>query len=160
MKFLSNTFVFFIRSAGICSRSKNFLASLQTSTRLFVFPNEPTRLTSQSPLTVILYDPRTASANKNFSMGVMVSNISRAPVGVLGKSDQFIRLASHCTFVSLLTRYFLLRPPAQDTHVYDMIGRIITVYIHFIIDSFIPHVLPTISLHCFAANSVNMWFSS
>ena len=53
--------------------------------------------------------------------------------------------------MSFLTRYFLLRPPAQDTHAYDMIGRIIAVYIHFIIDGFIPHVLPTICLHCFNA---------
>ena len=29
-----------------------------------------------------------------------------------------------------------------------MIGRIIAVYIHFIIDDFIPHVLPTICLRC------------
>ena len=56
-----------------------------------------------------------------------------------------------CTFVSFLTRYFLLRPPAQDTHANDMIGRIIAVYIHFIIDGFIPHVLPTICLHCINA---------
>ena len=32
-------------------------------------------------LWVILYDPRTVSANKNSAMGVMLSNISRAPVG-------------------------------------------------------------------------------
>ena len=61
------------------------------------------------------------------------------------------RQASLCTFVSFLTRYFLLRPPAQDTHAYDMIGRIIAVYIHFIIDGFILHVLPTICLHCISA---------
>ena len=29
-----------------------------------------------------------------------------------------------------------------------MIGGIINVYIHFIIDGFIPHVLPTICQHC------------
>ena len=29
-----------------------------------------------------------------------------------------------------------------------MIARIIAVYIHFIINDFIPHVLPTICLHC------------
>ena len=29
-----------------------------------------------------------------------------------------------------------------------MIGLIIAVYIHFIIDGFIAHVLPTICLHC------------
>ena len=82
-------------------------------------------------------------------MGVMLSNISRAPVGVPGKADEIIKQASLCTFVSyFLTRYFLLRPPAQDTHAYDMIGRIIAVYIHFIIDGFIPHVLQTICLHC------------
>ena len=32
-----------------------------------------------------------------------------------------------------------------------MIGRIIPVYIHFIIDGFIPDVLPTICLHCINA---------
>ena len=55
-------------------------------------------------------------------MGVMLSNISRAPVGVPEKADEIIKQASLCTFVSFLTRYFLLRPPAQDTHAYDMIG--------------------------------------
>ena len=122
-KFLSNTFAFFIQSAGICSRGKSFLASLQTSTWLFVFPKEPTRVTCQTPLTVILYDPRTASANKNSSTRAILSNISRAPVGMPGKADEIIRKASLCSFVSFLTRYFLLRPPAQDTHAH-MIGRI------------------------------------
>ena len=84
-------------------------------------------------------------------MGVMLSKISGAPVEVPGKADEIIRQASLCTFVSFLTRYFLLRPPAQDTHAYDMIGRIIAVYIHFIIDGVIPHVLPTICLHCINA---------
>ena len=97
---------------------------------------------------MILYDPRTASAHKNSSMEVMLSNISRTPVEVLEKADEFITQASLCTCVSFLTRYFLLRPPSQDTHAYDMIGRIIVVYIHFIIDGFIPHVLPTTCLHC------------
>ena len=55
-------------------------------------------------------------------MGVMLSNNSRAPVGVPGKADEIIKQASLCTFVSFLARYFLLRPPAQDTHAYDMIG--------------------------------------
>ena len=32
-----------------------------------------------------------------------------------------------------------------------MIGRIIAVYIHFIIDGYIPHALPTICLHCINA---------
>ena len=36
----------------------------------FVFPKEPTGLACQSPLTVILYDPRTASDNKNSSTEV------------------------------------------------------------------------------------------
>ena len=98
-----------------------------------------------------LYDPRTASANRNSSMEVMLSKISRALVGVPGKADEIIRQASLCTFVSFLTRYFLLRPPAQDTHAYDMIGRIIAAYIHVIIDGFIPYVLPTICLHCINA---------
>ena len=70
----------------------------------------------------------------------MLSNISRAPVGVPGKADEIIRHASLCTFVSFLTGYFLLRPPAQDTNAYDMIGRIVAVYIHFNKDGFIPHV--------------------
>ena len=51
----------------------------------FVFPKEPSRLTCQSPPTMILYDPRSASASKNSSMGVMLSNIFRAPVGVQEK---------------------------------------------------------------------------
>ena len=87
----------------------------------------------QNPLTVILYDPRTASANRNFSMGVMLSKISKAPIGVPGKADEIIKQARLCTFVSFLATYFLLRPPAQDTHAYYMIERIIAVYIHFII---------------------------
>ena len=41
-------------------------------------------------LTVILYDPRTASANTNSSMGVTLSNISRAPVEMPEKADQII----------------------------------------------------------------------
>ena len=77
-------------------------------------------------------------------MGVVLSNISRAPVGVSSKADEIISQAIFCTFVSFLTRYFLMRPPAQVTHAYGMIRRIIAVYIHFIIDAFIPHVLPTI----------------
>ena len=119
----------------------------------------------QCPLTEILYHPRTASANRNSLMGVMLSSISRAPVGVPGKADEIIKQASLCTFVSFLSRYFLLRPPAQDTQAYDMIGRITAMYIHFIIDGFIPHVLPTICLHCInavvalAGNSGYMWFS-
>ena len=88
---------------------------------------------------------------QNSSMGVVLSDIFRAPVGVLGKADEIIKQASLYTFVSFLTRYFILRPPAQDTHAYDMIGRIIAVYIHFIIDGFIPHALPTICLHCISA---------
>ena len=32
-----------------------------------------------------------------------------------------------------------------------MFGRIIAVYIHFIVDGFIPHVLTTICLHCINA---------
>ena len=75
-----------------------------------------------------------------------MSNFPRAPVGVPEN-----RQASLCTFVSFLNRYFLLRPPAQDTHAYDMIGRIIAVHIHFIIDGFIPHVVLTICLHCINA---------
>ena len=100
---------------------------------------------------MILYYPRTASANKNSSTGVVLSNISRAPARVPGKADQIIKQASSCTFVSFLTRYFLLRQPAQDTHACDMIGRNIAVYIHFIRYGFIPHVLPTICLHCINA---------
>ena len=155
-----------MRSAGICSRGTNLEVSLQTSTWLFVFAKEPPRLTCQSPLTMVLYDPRTASANKHFSVGVMLSYISGAPVGVLGKADEMIRQASLCTFVSFLLRYFLLRPPALDIHAYDMIGRILVVYIHFIIDGFIPHVLPKICLHymktvvALRAIRVNMWFPS
>ena len=81
----------------------------------------------------------------------MWSNISRAPVGVPGTADKIIRQASLCTFASFLSRYFMLRPPAQDTHAYDMIGRIIAVYIHFITDGCISHVLAAIFLHCIYA---------
>ena len=42
-------------------------------------------------------------------------------------------------------------PPVQDTHANNMIGRIIAVYIHFIIDGFIPHVLHTSCLRCINA---------
>ena len=91
---------------------------------LFVFPKEPTELTCQSPLIVILYDSSTASSNKNSSMGVMLNSISKEPVEVPGKGDEIIKQASLRTFVSFLTRYFLLKPPAQDTHAYVMIGRI------------------------------------
>ena len=84
-------------------------------------------------------------------MGVMLSSISRARVGVPGKTDEIIWQASLCAFVSFLGTYFLLRPPAQDTHAYDMIGHIIAVYIHFIIHDFISQVLPTICLHCINA---------
>ena len=84
----------------------------------------------------------------------MLSNISGAPVGVSGNADEIIRQASFSTFVSFLTRYFLLRPPAQDTHAYDTIGSIIAI--HFIIDGFIHHVLPTICLHCIDA-VVALW---
>ena len=58
--------------------------------------------------------------------------------------------------MSFLTRYFLLRPPAQDPHAYDMVRRFVAVYIHFIIDGFIPHGLPTICLHCINA-VVALW---
>ena len=66
---------------------------------------------------MILYDPQ-----KFLKIGVMLSKISGAPVEVPGKADEIIRQASLCTFVSFLTRYFLLRPPAQDTHAFDMVG--------------------------------------
>ena len=146
-----NILVFYIRSAGIRSRGKNPLASMQSSTELFVFPKELTGLACQSPLTVTLYNSRTASAYKNFSMGLMLRSISKATVGVQGKADEIIRQASFCTFVSFLTRYFLLRPSAQNAHACSMIGCIIAVYIHFILDVFILHVLPTICLHCINA---------
>ena len=81
----------------------------------------------------------------------MLSNISRAPLGVPGKADEIIRQANVCIFVSFLSKYFLLRPPAQDTQANDMIGRIIAVYIHFIIKCFIPQVLPATCLHCINA---------
>ena len=37
---------------------------------------------------MILYDPRTASANRNSSVGIMLSKISRAPVAVPEKADE------------------------------------------------------------------------
>ena len=62
-------------------------------------------------------------------------------VGVPGKADEIIRQASLRIFVSfLIVRYFLLRPPSQNTHAYDVIGRIMAVYKRFIINGFIPHV--------------------
>ena len=72
----------------------------------FRFPKGTNSVDMPEPITVILYDPRTASANKN----------SRAPVGVPGKAYEIIRQANLCTFVSFLSRYFLLRLPGQDTH--------------------------------------------
>ena len=75
-------------------------------------------------------------------MGVMLSNISRAPVGLPGKADEIIRQASLCAFVCFLTKCFLLRPPAHHTHAYDIIGRIIVVYIHFIINGFVTMFYP------------------
>ena len=84
-------------------------------------------------------------------LGAMLSIISRAPVGVPGKADEIIRQESLCTFVSFVTKYFFVRPPAQDTHAYDKIGRILAVNIHFIIDNFIPQVLPTICQNCINA---------
>ena len=81
----------------------------------------------------------------------MLSNIFRAAVGVRGKADEIIWRASLCTFLSFLVRYFFLRPPAQGTRAYDMIERTKAVYIHFIIDGFILHVLPTICQHCINA---------
>ena len=100
---------------------------------------------------MILYGHRTVSAKKSSSMGVMLNNISGAPIGVLGKADETIRQASLCTFVSFLTGYFLLRPPAKDTLAYNIIGLIITVYIHFFVDDFIPPVLPKICQRCINA---------
>ena len=117
----------------------------------FRFPKGTNWVDMLQPTSSDSDDPRSASANKNFSTGVMLSNISRAPGRAPSKADQIIRQASLCTFVSFLTRYFLLRPPAQDTHAYDMIERIITVYIHFIINGFILHLATTICLHCINA---------
>ena len=77
---------------------------------------------------MILYDPCTSPAHKNPSMGVMLSNISRTPIGMPEKADEILRQASLCTFVSFLIRYFLLRLPARNTHAHDMIGRIIDMY--------------------------------
>ena len=88
----------------------------------FCFPKGTNWVDMPEPLTVILYDPRTASANRNSSRWSYVEQNFRAPVEVPGKADEIIRQASVCTFVSFLTRYFLLRPPAQDTHAFDMVG--------------------------------------
>ena len=99
-------------------------------------------------------------------MGVMLINIFSAPVGVSRKAYKIIRQESLYSFVSFLTSYFLLRWPAQNTHAYNMIGRIIAAYIHFIIDGFITRVLPKISRHCIYVavavriNRVILWFSS
>ena len=54
--------------------------------------------------------------------GSYVEQIFGATVEVSGKADEIIKQASLCTFVSFLTRYFLLRPPAQNTHAFDMVG--------------------------------------
>ena len=75
-------------------------------------------------------------------MGVMLSKISGAPVEVSGKADKVIRQASLCTFVSFLTRYFLLRPPAQKHTCIRHGWHVAAVYIHFIIDGVIPTFYP------------------
>ena len=147
-KFLSNTFVFFIRSTGIWSRGKNLLVSLHTSTWFFetncVDVPEPTSSdsvwSSHSP------------ANKNFSVGVMLSNIFRAPVGLPGKADIIIRQASLAAplWVSSLNTFCWDRQPR--THAYDIIGRIIAVCIYpFHQRWFYSLVLPTICLYCINA---------
>ena len=67
----------------------------------------------------------------------MLSNTFRAQVGVLGNADEIIRQASLCNFVSFLMDTFCWD---RDTYAYDMIGHIIAVYIHFIMDGFVsPH---------------------
>ena len=60
-------------------------------------------------------------------MGVILSNIYRASVGVPGKADEIIRQARLCTFVDTF-----FETARQDTHAYDMVGRIIAAYIHFV----------------------------
>ena len=64
----------------------------------------------------------------NSLIGMIFSNISKAPVGVLGNAEEIIRHASLGTFESFFARYFLFTPPTQDTHAYVMTGRIIAVY--------------------------------
>ena len=108
-------------------------------------------LDGQSPAREILKDPPTASANINSSVGVISSNTSIAPVGVPGNAEDIIKYASLCTFVSFFTRYNLLSPHTQDTLACVKIGRIIAVYIRFMMCGFMPHFLSTICLHCISA---------
>ena len=88
---------------------------------------------------------------KNSSMGVMLSNISRAAVGVHEKADEIIRHVNLCTFVSFLTRYFLFRPSAQNTQPYAMIGRICSCVYPFHRRWFYSPRFPKIRVHCINA---------
>ena len=141
---------FLIRSADICSRGKNFLASLQTSTWLFVFPKEPTRLTCQSPLTVILYDPRTASANRNSSNGSYVEQyFQRTSRGA--RKSWWNHQASKSLHLCEFPHQILFVETTSPRHTciwHDWTYHTVAVYSHFIIDGFIPRVLPPICLHC------------
>ena len=98
---------------------------------------------SDSVITLVLPQPIRIPQDGSY-LEQYFQSTSRVP----GEADEIIWQASLCTFVSFLTRYFLLRPPAQNTHAYDKIECIIAVYIHVIIDDFIPHVLPKIFVHC------------
>ena len=79
---------------------------------------------------------------------MIFSSISKAPVGVLGNAEEIMRHASLCTLESFFNKYFLFNPPTYDVHAYVITGRIIAVYIHFMLVGFNPHALPTICLHC------------
>ena len=55
---------------------------------------------------------------------------------------------SALSWVSSLDTFCCDRQPRTHMHIaYNMMGCTIAVYIHFTIDFFIPHVLPTICLH-------------
>ena len=143
-----NTFVLFIKSAGMLNKDKFFFASLHTSTWLLVFPVDPIVMADQRPTRDYLYEPFSASDNMNSLIGMIFNSTSRAPVGVLGNAEEIMRQASLCTLASFFTRYFLFSPPTQDVHAYVITGRIIAVYIHRMLVGFNPHALPTICLHC------------
>ena len=55
---------------------------------------EPTNRDSVRPLHYL--------SQQKYSVGVMLSSISRTPLEVPGKADEIIRQASLCTFVSFL----------------------------------------------------------
>ena len=90
-------------------------------------------------------------------MGMIVSSISVAFVGLLGNAEKIIRLASLSTLESFFTRYFLFTPPIQDIQANVMTGRITAVCIHRVLVGFNLHALPTICPHCNNVSDIETW---